>query len=98
MTEREKKIVFSSLIQSNNLRDSLDMMKGMGLNTGKLKSARNAFHVQLSSYLNKVYSKDGDLSWLNDTISVESEISILVSDMEYDEKVKLLKTIKDASN
>lgn len=101
MTDDQKNTIFESVVHSNCLKDNLEIMKdivledGKRLDTGKLRIARNQFHVQLSHYLNKVYSKIDDLKFLNDSMEIDTKIMKSLANLSLDEKESLLKTIQD---
>ena len=101
MTDDQKNTIFESVVHSNCLKDNLEIMKdivldnGKRLDTGKLRVARNAFHVQLTHYLNGVYSKLDNLKFLNDSISIDTRIIKSLSSLSLDEKEALLKHIEN---
>jgi hypothetical protein len=101
MTEDQKRTIFESVIHSNCLKDNLEIMKdivldnGKRMDTGKLRIARNGFHVQLTHYLNSVYSKLDNFKFLNDSMEIDTKIMNSLSSLSLEEKEELLNNIKN---
>lgn len=89
--EVNSELVVNTLILSHLLRDNLQLLSEAGLATGKLKVARNQFHIQLDRYLAKSYSNvTGDLAWLSDQIDVSWKLLDTVFKTDMESKQELL--------
>ena len=95
VTEDQKNYILKdTVVVCNMLRDNLELIKEMGLNSRKLSKCRFDFNKELTVFLTKVFNQSEDeLRMLSTEIDQSSEIMRKLSVMSFEEKEQVKSTL-----